>query len=215
MLGICQQRKIYWWKNSTFWGAIRSLQLCPTLCDPMNCSSSIGFSRQEYWSGLPHPPPGDLRNPGIKPMSLTFPALADRFFTTSASWKALEKWGEGHLLYKKVKFVTFQWPLLLGSWVFLICGFRGQGSTNLEWQLNFPGIEIRPRLSHLPSSNRGGLSFSVLWGWKGSTGSAEVWRREKPEVEGVSVFVLVCPTLGMSPFFFLVSVFPFEEWDWW
>ena len=155
MLGICQQRKIYWWKNSTFWGAIRSLQLCPTLCDPMNCSPSIGFSRQEYWSGLPHPPPGDLRNPGIKPMSLTFPALADRFFTTSASWKALEKWGEGHLLYKKVKFVTFQWPLLLGSWVFLICGFRGQGSTNLEWQLNFPGIEIRPRLSHLSSSNRG------------------------------------------------------------
>ena len=36
---------------------------------------SMGFSRQEYWSGLPHPPPGDLPNPGIKPLSPTTPAL--------------------------------------------------------------------------------------------------------------------------------------------
>ena len=49
---------------------------------------SIGFSRQEYWSGLPCTPPGDLLDPGIKPESLTFPALADRFFTTSATWEA-------------------------------------------------------------------------------------------------------------------------------
>ena len=33
---------------------------------------SMGFSRQEYWSGLPYPPPGDLPNPGIEPMSLMF-----------------------------------------------------------------------------------------------------------------------------------------------
>ena len=39
---------------------------------------SVGFSRQEYWSGLPFPSPGDLPNPGIKPMS---PALAGGFFT--------------------------------------------------------------------------------------------------------------------------------------
>ena len=49
---------------------------------------SIAFSRQEYWSGLPCTPPGDLLDPGIEPESLTFPALADRFFTTSATWKA-------------------------------------------------------------------------------------------------------------------------------
>ena len=36
---------------------------------------SMGFSRQEYWSGLPRPPPGDLPNPGIEPTSLAFPAL--------------------------------------------------------------------------------------------------------------------------------------------
>ena len=43
------------------------------LCDPMDCSlpgsSSMGFCRQEYWSGLPFPSPGDLPNPGIEPMS--------------------------------------------------------------------------------------------------------------------------------------------------
>ena len=48
---------------------------------------SMGFSRQEYWSGLPFPPPGDLPNPGIKPMTPVFPALAGRFFTTSAAWE--------------------------------------------------------------------------------------------------------------------------------
>ena len=45
-------------------------QSCPTLCDPMDCSPlSMRFSRQEYWSGLPFPSPGDLPNPGIKPGS--------------------------------------------------------------------------------------------------------------------------------------------------
>ena len=46
-------------------------QLCLTLCNPMDCSLlgplSMGFSRQEYWHGLPLPSPGDLPNPGIKP----------------------------------------------------------------------------------------------------------------------------------------------------
>ena len=46
---------------------------------------SMGFSRQEYWSGLPWPPPGDLPNPGIEPTTLISPALAGGFFTTSAT----------------------------------------------------------------------------------------------------------------------------------
>ena len=48
----------------------------------------MGFSRQEYWSGLPCPSPGDLPEPGIKPESLRSPALAGRFFTTSTIWEA-------------------------------------------------------------------------------------------------------------------------------
>ena len=46
---------------------------------------SIGFFRQEYWSGLPCHPPGDLPIPGIKPTSLMSPALAGGFFTTAAA----------------------------------------------------------------------------------------------------------------------------------
>ena len=71
----------------------KSLQLCLTLCDPWTVAHqaplSMGFSRQEYWNGLLFPPPGDLPDPGIEPASLTSPALAGRFFTTSAPWEAL------------------------------------------------------------------------------------------------------------------------------
>ena len=50
---------------------------------------SRGFSRQEHWSGLPCPPPGDLPNAGIEPVVLTSLALAGEFHSTSATWEAL------------------------------------------------------------------------------------------------------------------------------
>ena len=55
-----------------------------------NCQAplSLEFSRQEHWSGLPCPPPGDLPDAGIKPVSFTSPALAGRFFSASATWEA-------------------------------------------------------------------------------------------------------------------------------
>ena len=49
---------------------------------------SMGFSSQEYWSGLPCSSAGDLPNPGIKPRSLMSPALVVRLFTTSATWES-------------------------------------------------------------------------------------------------------------------------------
>ena len=52
-------------------------------------SLSMGFSRQEYWSGLPCPSSGDRRDPGIEPTSPMSPALAGGFLTTSASWETL------------------------------------------------------------------------------------------------------------------------------
>ena len=52
---------------------------------------SMGLSRQEYWSGLPCPPPGDLRDPEIKPASLTSSSLAGEFFTTTAIWEAQDR----------------------------------------------------------------------------------------------------------------------------
>ena len=61
------------------------VRLCVTLWT-IACQAplSMRFSRQEYWSELSCPPAGDLPNPGIEPSSLISPALADRFFTTSA-----------------------------------------------------------------------------------------------------------------------------------
>ena len=56
----------------------------------MDCStpgSSVRFSRQEYWSGLPFPSPGDFPDPGIELESLRSPALAG--ITTKATWEAL------------------------------------------------------------------------------------------------------------------------------
>ena len=53
-------------------------KLCPTLVTPWTvacqCLLSVGFSRQEYWSGLPFPSPGDLPDPGIETMSLALQA---------------------------------------------------------------------------------------------------------------------------------------------
>ena len=46
------------------------------------------FFRQEYLGRLPFPPLGDLPDPGIEPTSFASPALADGFFTTSATWEA-------------------------------------------------------------------------------------------------------------------------------
>ena len=62
---------------------------------------SMGFSRQEYWRELPFPPPGDLPNPGIEPVSLVSPALAGGFFTTSTTWEAH---GMVVLLFKRLCF---------------------------------------------------------------------------------------------------------------
>ena len=57
---------------------------CVTLWTAAHQASlSMGFPRQEYWRGLPFPSPGDLSDPGIKPMS---PALAGRFFFVGGGW---------------------------------------------------------------------------------------------------------------------------------
>ena len=63
-----------------------NVQLFATLWTVAHQSSlSVGFSRQEQWSGLPFPPPGDLSNPRIKPASPESPASARRFLTTRAT----------------------------------------------------------------------------------------------------------------------------------
>ena len=66
------------------------VQLFATLWTLAHQAPVQGFSRrQEYWSGLTCPSPGDLPDTGIEPISLTSPALAGGLFTTSATWEAL------------------------------------------------------------------------------------------------------------------------------
>ena len=77
---------------------------------------SMGFSRQQYWSGLPCLPPGDLSDPGIEPTSLSSAALAGEFFTTNTTWKVLcffffffppGVWGWGLWYCQLILFVQF------------------------------------------------------------------------------------------------------------
>ena len=67
---------------------VQSLNHAQLFYSLMDCSHEVslstGFSRQEYWSGLPFAPPGHLPDPGVKHMS---PALAEGFFTTESPGK--------------------------------------------------------------------------------------------------------------------------------
>ena len=83
------QPHVYW---MTWLSHFSHVQLFVTLWTHYRASLSVGFPRQAYWSGLPCPPPGDLTNLGIEPMSLTSSALAARFFTSSAAWEAHIIW---------------------------------------------------------------------------------------------------------------------------
>ena len=75
----------------------KSLQLCPTLCDPMDCSPpgssvhGILQARVLEWGAVPSP--GDLPDPGMEPTSLMSPALAGGFFASSATWEASTAYG--------------------------------------------------------------------------------------------------------------------------
>ena len=72
---------------------------------------SMGFSRQEYWSRLPRPPPGDLPNPGIKPTSLMFPALAGGILTTSITWfsRNIERFYENKVMVIVIELLATNW----------------------------------------------------------------------------------------------------------
>ena len=69
-------------------GHFNGIQLFVTLWTvAQQAPLSMGFSRQEYWSGLPCPPPGDIPNPGIKPASY-LSCIAGGIITTWAAWEA-------------------------------------------------------------------------------------------------------------------------------
>ena len=96
---LCPPTK--WYYSLKAQGAPDSMTLWTAVCQ---APLSMGFSRQEYWSGLPFPPPGDLPDPGIEPVSLKSPVLAGRFFTAQERdfiWKQsfrMITWSTGPLI---------------------------------------------------------------------------------------------------------------------
>ena len=129
--------------------------LWPYRPSPHQAPLFMQFSREEYWSRLPCPLPGDLPDPGIEPVSLTSPALAGRFFTmsTTRTHRQMGKWGmqldrklgteASHRFYRSIEwlralsqigkplpFCFLYWPrgaILLGHRVLrhVLLGLRG------------------------------------------------------------------------------------------
>ena len=102
-LWVCAQAKLF--------------QLCLTLCNSLDCSppgsSAHGILQARILEWVPCPPPGDLPNPGIEPISLTSPALAGGFFTTNATWEALCIM---YLLSLLLYILYHNYCLLVGPW---------------------------------------------------------------------------------------------------
>ena len=91
---------------------VKSLSCIWLFCNSMDYSPlSMGFPRQEYWSGLPFPPRRDLPDPGIKPTS---PALSGRYFTNEPPEKPLIQYEKGQREWGINKSLTNSWSLVTG-----------------------------------------------------------------------------------------------------
>ena len=121
-------------------------QSCLTLCGPMTVAFqaplSMEFSRQEYWSGLPCPTPGDLPDPGIKPMSLASPALVGGFFTTALPGKPLSplgNWQKNRVCSENFTLELPFYPILLVKW--FLWGWSGGGQWS-GWPIVQPAFPL-------------------------------------------------------------------------
>ena len=142
----------------------------------------MGFSRQEDWSGLPCPPPGDLPKPGIESEPLTSPTLAAGFFTTITTWEATQCFLRGH----PIQSITSRTPKALLShltfWLKRRAGFRVQGLLPQAFHMNkvisFAGHSMKAQLTQSPWWLPGLEEFKAcqLWWFPGTvTQSAGPW----------------------------------------
>ena len=104
---------------------------------------SMGFSRQDYWSGLPFPSPGDPPNPGMEPTSLLSPSSAGGFFTASTTWEALliPKWHclvHVHPSIYPSTLSSLSIHLLMNTGCFHILAIVNTASMNIEETVPFP-----------------------------------------------------------------------------
>ena len=93
----------------------------------------MGFSRQEYWNGLPRPPPGDLSNPGIERISLTSPALAGISLQLALPGKLLQ--GREACKFQDIQALLFQvWSTDINC----------EGTAEVSWTLSSEGLSPKP-----------------------------------------------------------------------
>ena len=134
------------------------LQLCLTLCDPITvaCQASLSmrFSRQEYWSGWPCPPPGDLPNPGIEPRSPTLQVDS----VPSEPPEKPKKTGVGSLSLLQGIFLTqeLNWGLLHCTWILYQLSYQGS-----PYQYQFSSVQSLSRVPLCDPMNRSTPSLPV------------------------------------------------------
>ena len=103
--------------------AVCYAQLCPTLCDPMDAGSpsqpplSMGFFRQECWSGLPFLLPGDLPEPGIELVSPECWQILHHWATRESHLQLLEQWSDLHFSEDSPE-IPLETVIIQGSSVF-------------------------------------------------------------------------------------------------
>ena len=159
----------------------------------------MGFSRQEYWSGLPFPPPGDLHDPGIKPAALASPALAGRFLTTSATWEAKDAprhcqmslyWGSCFILWALLPHELHWWrePAIASrawswKWTWISLDPAGsQGAVGLlrtEHSGISPGLGRKNNLASLSDLERllYALTLCEMWFSQSTPLQSDTWNR--------------------------------------
>ena len=119
----------------------------------MDCQAplSMEFPRQEYWSGLPWPPPGDLPESGIEPLSLVSPALVGRVFTT-VRMQSL-KGAVSCKLYKNIQCTTQNKHIIYDDFQSILGLFWGEGEP--EKILTYTKYPNLPTLPAVKANCRG------------------------------------------------------------
>ena len=128
-----------------------SVQLFVTLwTTACQVSLSMGFPRQEYWSGLSFPSSGDLPNPGIETASLMSPALAGGSFTTSTTWEAAPKnWCFWTVVLEKTLESALDCQERNQPWIFI-----GRTDTEVEAPILWPSDAKRRLVGKDPDAGK-------------------------------------------------------------
>ena len=152
----------------------------------MNCSPpgslSMGSSRQEYWSGLPCPPPGDLPDPGIELTSLMSPALAGGFFNTrTTSSRQISTTCDPQFDGTPLQYSYLENPMDGGAWWAAVHGVTKSQTRLRDFTFTHWRRKWQPTPVFLPGASQGRRSLvgCRLWGRTELDTSEVTWRQQQ------------------------------------